>query len=175
MTIPSLATLDVRDILKSGGEPFAEIMQAIASLSPGQGLRLLATFKPVPLFGIMAQRGFGHTEREIGGGDWEVIFTPSNTLAAPVGAGAPAVSGRAEAPPTGSLDLRGLDPPEPMRRALEAIEALRPGDSLVVVTDREPLLLHRELDRRKHAFVSEIRSDGCRTTIRRGDGQGDAP
>ena len=79
MTIPSLATLDVRDILKSGGEPFAEIMQAIASLSPGQGLRLLATFKPVPLFGIMAQRGFGHTEREIGGGDWEVIFTPSDT------------------------------------------------------------------------------------------------
>jgi hypothetical protein len=77
MTASDLFSLDVRDILRSGGEPFAEIMQAVASLAPRQGLRLLATFKPVPLFGVMAQRGFSHVEREIGGGDWEVIFTPS--------------------------------------------------------------------------------------------------
>jgi hypothetical protein len=83
MTQPSLSTLDVRDILSSGGEPFAEIMQAVAALAPGQGLRLLATFKPVPLFGVMAQRGYGHVEREIDGGDWEVIFTPSGQGGAP--------------------------------------------------------------------------------------------
>ena len=77
MTTQDLSTLDVRDILKAGGEPFSEIMQAVQALVPGQGLRLLATFKPVPLFTVMAQRGFGHTEREIGGGDWEVIFTPA--------------------------------------------------------------------------------------------------
>ncbi|WP_428618352.1 DUF2249 domain-containing protein [Reyranella sp.] len=77
MTTAALSTLDVRDILKAGGEPFSQIMQAVEALTPGQGLRLLATFKPVPLFGAMAQRGFGHTEREIGGGDWEVIFTPA--------------------------------------------------------------------------------------------------
>ncbi len=83
MTTPDHATLDVRDILKEGGEPFSHIMQAVAGLSPGQGLRLLATFKPVPLFGVRAQRGFGHDEREIGGGDWEVIFTPSAVGAKP--------------------------------------------------------------------------------------------
>jgi uncharacterized protein (DUF2249 family) len=77
MTQPSLSTLDVREILRAGEEPFSKIMEAVNALSPGQGLRLLATFKPVPLFGVMAQRGFGHTEQEIGGGDWEVIFTPS--------------------------------------------------------------------------------------------------
>ncbi|MGH7001468.1 MAG: DUF2249 domain-containing protein [Stellaceae bacterium] len=76
MTMP-LSTLDVREILRAGGEPFSKIMEAVNGLSPGQGLRLLATFKPVPLFGVMAQRGFGHTEHEIGGGDWEVIFAPS--------------------------------------------------------------------------------------------------
>lgn len=78
MTTPDLSTLDVRDILKAGGEPFSHIMQAVEALAPGQGLRLLATFKPAPLFKVMAQRGFGHTEREIGGGDWEVIFTRSS-------------------------------------------------------------------------------------------------
>lgn len=77
MTEPSPSTLDVRDILKAGGEPFSAIMQAVDGLAPGQGLKLLATFKPVPLFAVMAQRGFGHSEREIGGGDWEVTFTPS--------------------------------------------------------------------------------------------------
>jgi uncharacterized protein (DUF2249 family) len=77
MTELSPSTLDVRDILKAGGEPFTAIMQAVDGLQPGQGLKLLATFKPVPLFAVMAQRGFGHCEREIGGGDWEVTFTPS--------------------------------------------------------------------------------------------------
>jgi len=89
MTTTDLSTLDVRDILKAGGEPFSQIMQAVEALAPGQGLRLLATFKPVPLFTVMAQRGFGHTEREIGGGDWEVIFTPaSHTAGAASAAGA---------------------------------------------------------------------------------------
>ncbi|MDE2229636.1 MAG: DUF2249 domain-containing protein [Alphaproteobacteria bacterium] len=83
------------------------------------------------------------------------------------------MSGLTEAQSKRSLDLRGLDPPEPMRRALEAVEALSPGDALEVVTDREPLLLHRELGRRGHDFVSEPRPDGCRTTIRHGSGHGD--
>lgn len=88
MTSHDLSTLDVRDILKAGGEPFSQIMTAVEALAPGQGLRLLATFKPAPLFVVMAQRGFGHTEREIGGGDWEVIFLPSDQSAGRAAAGA---------------------------------------------------------------------------------------
>jgi uncharacterized protein (DUF2249 family) len=90
MTSQNFSTLDVRDILKAGGEPFSRIMQAVEALAPGQALRLLATFKPIPLFGVLAQRGFEHTEREIGGGDWEVIFTPAgqNSGAATAGSGA---------------------------------------------------------------------------------------
>ncbi len=85
MTQPSLVTLDVRDILKAGGEPFSDIMRTVASLAPDQGLRLLAIFKPVPLFSVLGQRGFSHTEREIGGGDWEVIFTPADHPASVAG------------------------------------------------------------------------------------------
>ena len=86
MTTHDLSTLDVRDILKAGGEPFSQIMQAVEALAPSQGLRLLATFKPVPLFNVMEQRGFGHSERDIGGGDWEVIFTPANEVASAMSA-----------------------------------------------------------------------------------------
>lgn len=63
------------------------------------------------------------------------------------------------------LDLRGLDPPEPMRRALEAIEGLDTSSTLDIVTDRDPFLLHRELGRRKYNYVKEIRQDGCHTII----------
>lgn len=66
------------------------------------------------------------------------------------------------------LDLRGLDPPEPMHRALEAVEALVPGETVEFLTDREPLLLHRELGVRRHAFSYEPCAGGFRTTVRRG-------
>jgi uncharacterized protein (DUF2249 family) len=66
------------------------------------------------------------------------------------------------------LDLRGLDPPEPMRLALEAVEALGPGDAVELLTDREPLLLHRELGARRHRYSYEPCGDGFRTTVRRG-------
>ncbi|MBU6296618.1 MAG: DUF2249 domain-containing protein [Alphaproteobacteria bacterium] len=78
MTENSLVTVDVRETLKAGGEPFSDIMKAVVALKPGQGLKLLAIFKPVPLFAVMAEKGYSHTEREIGGGDWEVIFMPAS-------------------------------------------------------------------------------------------------
>jgi uncharacterized protein (DUF2249 family) len=74
----------------------------------------------------------------------------------------------AEAPSLQRLDLRGLDPPEPMHRALEAVEALRSGEAVQVITDREPLLLFRELDRRGHSHTTESGPEGFRTTMRHG-------
>jgi TusA-related sulfurtransferase len=70
--------------------------------------------------------------------------------------------------PIQRLDLRGLDPPEPMRRALEAVEALGPGDAIELLTDREPLLLHRELGARRHGYSYEPCVGGFRTTVQCG-------
>ena len=42
MTTP-FKELDVRPILRNGGEPFQAIMEAVQSLKPGEGLRLIAT------------------------------------------------------------------------------------------------------------------------------------
>lgn len=65
------------------------------------------------------------------------------------------------------LDLRDLAPPEPMRRALEAVEMLGTADVLEILTDREPMLLHRELDRRGHGYVCNASGQGFATTIRK--------
>ncbi len=152
--------IDVRPTLRAGGEPFADIMAAVARLGPGQALCLQATFKPVPLFTVMAGRGFDHQEREIGGGDWEVLFTPRGTP----GSASPAAA--LDDPVT--LDTRGLEPPEPMVRVLAALETMAPGAALEVFTEREPVFLYRELAARGISIESErLERDGYRHLIQR--------
>lgn len=67
--------LDVRPILAAGDEPFSRIMETVQSLGPDEGLRLIAPFRPVPLFSALGSRGFTYEDYEIGGGDWEVLFS----------------------------------------------------------------------------------------------------
>ncbi|MCW3473192.1 DUF2249 domain-containing protein [Limobrevibacterium gyesilva] len=172
MTTPSFVDLDVRPVLRAGGEPFGAIMEAIATLKPGQGLRLLATFKPTPLFQVLSSRGFAHEARELEGGDWEVLFRPT--------AAAPAAEGAKTAPsddspwpePVQHLDNRDLDPPEPMVRILAAIEALKPGEVLSALLCREPIFLLPELAKRGHGWRGGFEADGktYRVEVRIGAG-----
>lgn len=174
-----IQTLDVRPTLRAGGEPFAEIMQAVAKLESGQGLRLLATFKPVPLFSVMQKKGFAHHEKELDGGDWEIEFKPD--IAAAVAATAiQSAAGAATAKPgqhdasgwpapTRSLDNRGMMPPEPLVVTLEAIENMATGEVLEGWYDRDPLLLYPELQSRGHLAHCEKRGPSeYRVLIRHG-------
>ncbi|MBR1329380.1 uncharacterized protein (DUF2249 family) [Bradyrhizobium ottawaense] len=144
--------VDVRPILRAGGEPFSIIMAALARLEPGEGLRLYAPFKPVPLFDVMASKGFAHREAELEGGEWEIRFLPddgSSDAAEP----APAVASGGDWPePVVHLDNRDLDPPEPMVRILAAMERLAPGQTLFALLSREPVFLFLELTKRGHQW-----------------------
>jgi len=151
--------LDVRPLLRNGGEPFQAIMQAVMDLHPGQALRLLATFRPAPLFDVMASRGFSHEAREIGDGDWEVVFTPALTAPAEV------ISSNARQPeawpePGRHLDLVDLDPPEPMVRILATAEKMEPGEVMFVLLAREPLFLFPELIKRGHQWAGNFDDTG---------------
>ena len=164
--------LDVRPILAQGGEPFGAIMEALAALAPRQRLRLLAPFKPVPLFHVLSQRGFEPTPREIGNGDWEVIFSPiagrrESGVADSASVGAADPENWPE--PLVELDNRGLEPPEPMVRTLEGVEALSSGETLAALLPREPLFLFEELEARGHLWHGKSEPEGhYRVVIRRG-------
>ncbi|MBX5476427.1 MAG: DUF2249 domain-containing protein [Clostridia bacterium] len=177
-------TLDVRDDLRQGREPLPKIMAAVKQLQPGQSLRLLTTFEPIPLFHVMAHKGFRHEARRLGEGDWEVLFIPSGAEGAEPGAAAPAgtpadgaakpgASGGTAAEdepwpaPARTLDNRGLMPPEPMVRVLEALESLKDGEVLEVFNDREPMFLLPELEQRGYAVRMEKLDSGVRLHIRR--------
>jgi len=67
----------------------------------------------------------------------------------------PARPGEAGGDDVAYLDVRGLEPPEPMLRTLEAAERLPPGGTLVQINVRVPQFLLPQLEER--GFTYEVR------------------
>ena len=146
--------LDIRPLLRNGGEPFGAIMGAVGQLAKGQRLKLYATFKPEPLFQLMAGRGFANAASLLDDGDWMVIFTPN--AVAPIDM----VESNADAPETWAdpayyLDCTELAPPQPIVRILARLETMAEGEVLFALLSREPVLLYPELKARGHAWVGD--------------------
>ena len=76
MTTPGdkTVTLDVREDIRQGREPFERIMAAAGTLQPGDTLLLINSFEPLPLYRVMAQNGFTHWAEQTADGDWKVYF-----------------------------------------------------------------------------------------------------
>jgi uncharacterized protein (DUF2249 family) len=58
------------------------------------------------------------------------------------------------------LDARGLEPPQPMVKILEALAALPEGGELRAHTDRRPIHLYSHLEERGFSGDSEEQNDG---------------
>lgn len=68
---------------------------------------------------------------------------------------------------TAALDLRSLQAPEPMLRALAAAQQLAPGETLEVLTPFMPMpLLAALAERGLHAQASELPQGGAKVVIR---------
>lgn len=166
--------LDVREELRNGGEPLPRILGTIKTLKPDQALRLRATFEPIPLYALLGRQGFAHETTHHGEGDWEILFTPGAPPPPPRGAAetrkpAEGDTGGAWPDPSVSLDNRGLSPPEPMMRILDALEHVAPGGVVEALNEREPMFLYPELEKRGAVIRVDRRPDGAvRLQIRRG-------
>ena len=148
--------LDLRDDLRKGREPFSRIMAAAGALRDDETLHLRAIFEPVPLYTVLGKRGFSHESLAHAADDWSVWFwrrgddVPASAAEATRDAVQPAHARPAET----WLDVRGLEPPEPMVRTLAALESLPPGETLVQINVRVPQFLLPILAER--GFVAEI-------------------
>ena len=145
--------LDLRDDMRSGREPFSIIMTAVRELDDHQLLRLRTIFEPVPLFAVMAKRGFLYESRCEAPGDWSVWFWRGGPDAE---AAQTDVTDALEAAHevddrTHWLDVRGLEPPQPMLRTLAALDTLPAGHDLVQINVRVPQLLLPLLAERGYA------------------------
>ena len=159
--------LDVRDDIRRGEEPFARIMAVVKALEPGRVLVLRAPFEPIPLYGVLGKRGFAHWTERVAPDDWAVWFyRTSDGLDASAEAAAP--TGQRREGRALAIDVRGLEPPQPMVRILEAVDGLRAGDHLEVLHERRPIFLYPQLEERGFLHETSEPAPGLvRIVIRR--------
>ena len=153
--------VDVREDIQRGEEPFARIAAAAKALGAADALVVRAPFEPVPLYDVLGRRGLAHWTEQLAADDWRVWFHR--------GAVQPAsVSPTAAPADAGALDVRGLEPPLPMVRVLERLDALAPGDTLTVLHERRPIFLYPQLDARGFRHETDEPEPGLvRIVIRR--------
>ena len=105
------------------------------------------------------------------GGDFEVLFTRGHAdLPKPDFAPAPAQRPPGSEPractgiPVVEVDARGLEPPQPLVKILEALATLPEGARLRARTDRRPMHLYAQLEERSFVGESKEQEDGSFVT-----------
>jgi uncharacterized protein (DUF2249 family) len=166
--------VDVRDDVRRGEEPFAKIMAAVRTLGSDRVLVLRAPFEPIPLYDVLAKRGFAHWTQRHAPDDWAVWFYREavggigETTRDQAAVGAPPTLSGNTPHAVEVIDVRGLEPPQPMLRVLEALERLEPEERLEVLHDRRPVFLYPQLDDRGFLHETDEPEPGLvRIVIRR--------
>lgn len=152
------AHLDVRPILAAGDEPLGAVMRAAAAVPEGGVLLLEAPFDPVPLRRVLVRKGFVSHAEPLGPEHWRVTFLRDASMAAEDADLETDDTGAAvwNEPDGLHVDVRGLEPPQPMRAIVALIEDSGTGDTVTVHHEREPVFLYPELAERgwSHAIVA---------------------
>jgi uncharacterized protein (DUF2249 family) len=131
---------------------------------------LYVGFEPLPLYDLLAKRGFRHPAQQLGPEDWEITFLrlpPGNTdgdagdIAHAVAASPPTTAqSLPDTLPEGvdatvRIDVSELVPPEPMVRILETLAQLAPGQTLLVEHVRRPVYLYPQLDAQGYEHTTD--------------------
>jgi uncharacterized protein (DUF2249 family) len=138
--------VDARASLAAGRDPLATILDAAAGLAPGELLVVEAPFDPVPLRRLLQRRGFSDHVEAIAADHWRAYFCRGAAEAEAAEPAEPAAIWHdADA---AHVDVRGLEPPEPMLAILRLIERSDCPPTVIVHHDREPIILYPELAER---------------------------
>ena len=173
MITSKVTTLDVREDFSSGAHPCDKIHSAIAGVTEGETLRLLVPFEPIPLYDLAARKGLGHKCQQAPEGHWEVFFAhdASAKQRAVENGKANGSSCNCSSDTSGEIievDARGLVPPQPMVKILEALASLPQGGQVHARTDRRPVHLYAQLEARGFTGETQDQGDGSFiTAIRR--------
>jgi uncharacterized protein (DUF2249 family) len=153
-----------------------QIFQRWHELPVGQHFVLLNDHDPIPLFYQFRAEfaeAFAWEYLERGPEDFRVKITKLKALegrapAAPESCAPPAAANRAptvSASAVQEIDVRGLEPPEPLIRILDRLESLPAGATLRARTDREPCHLFGEAVQRGFRHECAELPDGSWLTV----------
>jgi uncharacterized protein (DUF2249 family) len=155
--------LDVRSVIDSGKDPFNLILKTIKQLQPGQVLKLINSFEPVPLMQLLGKQGFESYAETINENLVHTFFYQNKGTALKEVDTSKATEGWEEmlqrfAGKTETIDVRNLEMPLPMLTILEALDKLPDEKALYVYHKRIPVFLLPELTERKFDYrIKEVR------------------
>jgi uncharacterized protein (DUF2249 family) len=158
-----LVPLDVRPVLASGMDPLKQIQQQVRQLKPGQVLKIINSFEPVPLLKLLEKQGFHTYMDQVNERQVETYFYKPENVSAPNLE--PAINTSPDWDQVlkrfeGKLilvDVRRLEMPQPMMTILEALENLSREHALYVHHKRIPVFLLTELKERDFDYrIREI-------------------
>lgn len=152
----NIKELDVRPIIDSGKDPFPDIMSFVKGVKEGEIFLLVNSFEPFPLYSVLSKKGFEHfTEKKEN--KFHVYFYKSVS-----GETSNTGSSDSDGKYTGQIDIRNvieidvreLEPPEPMVKILETLSQVDEETLLLVHHHREPMMLYPKLEERGYQAVT---------------------
>jgi uncharacterized protein (DUF2249 family) len=157
--------LDVRTLIESGKDPLNLIMNSVKQLQPGQILKLINSFEPVPLIILLEKQGLESYSETIND---DLVYTYFHTNKA-----TQFVEPDTDKASEGwdemllkytdkmqTIDVRHMEMPLPMLTILDALDNLPDGEALYVVHKRIPVFLLPELADRKFDYRIKDVADG---------------
>jgi uncharacterized protein (DUF2249 family) len=160
---------DVREI--PGRVKHAQIFQRWQDLPVGEYFVLLNDHDPIPLryqFEAEFKEAYSWEYLEQGPEEFRVKITKLRALGdrpAPVARSCGEVPQVQAAGGVQKIDVRGLEPPEPLVRILDALESLPADQKLHALTDREPCHLFGEAEQRGFTTDCKQQADGSWLTV----------
>ncbi|MCD4733565.1 DUF2249 domain-containing protein [bacterium] len=70
----SFEVFDIIDARDLAGNFLPMIKEKAAETPPGQGLHIIQSFKPIPLYGVMKKLGFEYETEKIAKGEYHIYF-----------------------------------------------------------------------------------------------------
>lgn|SRR5690554_3920919 len=166
LTKEQIIDFDVRELLASGNDPLSLILGKIKTVQPGQALKIINTFEPVPLIKMLENQGFVTYTDVISDALIETYFykqtdtdTISETPEASSSKGWDDVMDRYKNHLV-TIDVRELEMPLPMHTILTELDKLPSDKALHVYHKRIPVFLLPELAEKNFEYRINNISDG---------------
>lgn len=162
---------DVRPILDGGADPLRDIQAKIKELKEGEILNIINSFEPIPLILLIEKQGFKSFVNTIALDHYETYFYKDGEVedTTILTSSEDVIRDNASEADWDSLmqrfkgsfveiNIKHLEPPQPMMKILEALEILEPGQALFVNHKRVPVYLITELQEGGYTFrINEVK------------------
>lgn len=160
--------LDVREQLAKGDDPFKEIIGATRELPTGGILDLIASFEPAPMIRVLQKQGWVSWVRWEGEACYVAFWFAGKRKTADNAKDAAIDAERLDKNASGwTINVRGLEPPQPMVYVLRALEDEELVLPLTIKHQRVPSILYTHLEELGYQWTTSEHDEGVDIVIER--------